>query len=145
MKTSSAGEKAYAGLPLIADLWCQNAYLHAALPVIQNLGLTEPFLARIQIRSNRPAHKFGLIPFAEDILHIRSKYGFVRGAFDTAISEDTSTPAWIVKNIETIRKIERKVYNEHNFFENIKLAFLPIEKIIPEPLENAEQVTVDDN
>ncbi|MDT8300329.1 MAG: hypothetical protein RQ760_02525 [Sedimentisphaerales bacterium] len=132
MKTSSAGEKAYAGLPLIADLWCQNAYLHAALPVIQNLGLTEPFLARIQMRSNRPAHKFGLIPFAEDILHIRSEYGFVRGAFDVAISEDTKTPVWIVKNIDTIRKIERKVYNEHNFFENIKLAFLPIEKIIPE-------------
>jgi len=145
MKTSPPGEKAYAGLPLIADLWCQNAYLHAALPVIQNLGLTEPFLARIQMRSNRPAHKFGLIPFAEDILHIRSEYGFVRGAFDMAISEDTSTPAWIVKNIETIRKIERKVYNEHNFFENIKLAFLPTGKIIPEPLQNAEQVTVDDN
>jgi hypothetical protein len=62
-----------------------------------------------------------------------------------AISEDTGTPAWIVKNIDTIRKIERKVYNEHNFFENVKLAFLPIEKIIPEPRGNAEQGTAGDN
>lgn len=87
--------------------------------------------------SYRAAHKYGLVPLAEDILHIRSQYGFVPGAFDMAISGDKTAPVWIVKNIDTIRKIERKVYNEHNFFENMRLAFLPIEKIVPQPRGNA--------
>ncbi|MHC4799647.1 MAG: hypothetical protein ACYTF1_23685, partial [Planctomycetota bacterium] len=137
-RTSSEGEKARSDLPIIADSWCQNAYLHAALPTIQGLGLTEPFLARTRMRSERPAHKYGLHPLAEDLLRIRSEYGFVPGAFDMAISEDTVIPAWIVKNIDTIRKIEQKVYNEHNFFENMRLAFLPIDKIVPEPRGNAD-------
>lgn len=143
-KTSSEKQKAHSALPLIADFWCQNAYLHAALPTIHSLGLTEPFLARTRMPADRPGHKYGLLPLAEDILHIRSQYGFVPGAFDMAISGDTVTPMWIVNNIDTIRKIERKVYNEHNFFENIKLAFLPIGKIVPELRGNTEQAVADD-
>lgn len=73
--------------PLIADHWCQTAYLHPASPVIHSLGLTEPFLARTRMHSDRPAHKFGLRPLAEDLLNIRCQYGFVCGAFDNVMSD----------------------------------------------------------
>jgi hypothetical protein len=123
--------KTLSGLPILSDSWCQNGFLHAALPVIHNLGLSEPFLARTRMASDRPAHKYGLRPLSLDMLRIRSEYGFVPGAFDRAITEDTNTASWIRENIVSIRKIERKAYNNHNLLDNIGLALTPVETIIP--------------
>lgn len=106
--------------PLIADGWCQTAYLYPVFPVIHSLGLTEPFLARTQMHSNRPAHKLGLKPLAKDLLAIRCQYGFVQGAFDHAISNGHA-PNWIINNIENLRKLEKKVYNKHDFINNIRV------------------------
>lgn len=119
------------GLPITSDSWCQNGYLHQALPVIHNLGLTEPFLGRTKMRSDRPAHKYGLRPLAHDILRIRGQFGFGRGVFDRAIAESQNPQKWIVKNIESLRMIENKVYNTHNFAENLRLALTPVRQIVP--------------
>ena len=119
------------GLPITSDSWCQNGYLHQALPVIHNLGLTEPFLGRTKMRSDRPAHKYGLRPLAHDILRIRGQFGFGRGVFDRAIAESQNPQKWIVKNIESLRAIENKVYNQHDFLENLQLALTPVQKIVP--------------
>lgn len=128
-------------VPITMDSWCQFGYLHAASPTIHSQGLTDPFLARTLMPSERPAHKEGLRALAADLLRIRGQYGFKRGAFDLAISGDTKTPAWIVRNIHSLRIIEQKVYNNHDFFENMGLAFLPIRQIDPKIQGNAGQKT----
>jgi hypothetical protein len=119
------------GLPITSDSWCQNGYLHQAVPVIHNLGLTEPFLGRTKMHSDRPAHKYGLRPLAHDILRIRGQFGFGRGVFDRAIAESQNPQKWIVKNIDSLRMIENKVYNTHNFAENLQLALTPVKQIVP--------------
>jgi hypothetical protein len=119
-------------VPVIVDHWCQTSYLHAALPSIHTLGLTDAFLARTQMPSDRPAHKLGLFTLAKDLLRIRAKYGFRRGAFDDAISADPSTPAWVTGNIHTLRSIEQRVYNRHRLIENITYALQRIRKIQPQ-------------
>lgn len=110
--------------PLISDALCQLAYLHPASPVIHSLGLTDPFLARMEMPIDRPGHKWGLLPLSRDLLQIRSEYGFVRGAFDEAIVRGTA-PLWVPANINSLRRIEQKAYNNHNFLENFASALSP--------------------
>ena len=115
--------------PVIALGWCQTAYLHPAAAYIQVWGLTEAFLARTAMPADRPAHKFGLLPLAKALVPIRAKYGFGPGAFDQAVAEDPATPAWVARNIGTLRQIGQKVYNRHLFCENLRLALRPVPKI----------------
>lgn len=115
-------------VPLIADSWCQNAYLHPASPVIHSLGLTDAFLARTRMRANSTAHKLGLLPLAEDLLGVRCKYGFGRGVFDRAVEEGMA-PGWVSDNIESLRAIEAKVYNRHDLVRNTIISFSPVVKI----------------
>jgi hypothetical protein len=109
---------------------CEDSYRDPGASIVQSLGLTEPFLARTVMVSNRPAHKWGLKDLAADIVTIRETYGFGPGVFDKAIIEGTANP-WIIRNIDSIRLIEKKVYNPHHFFENLKLIFTRIDKIQP--------------
>jgi hypothetical protein len=109
---------------------CEKAFMEARTPIVQSLGLTEPFLGRTVMMSDRPAHKLGLKGLAGDIRDIRQKYGFGPGVFDEAINAGKAD-AWIIENIDSIRLIEKKVYNTHHFFENIQLALTKIEKIQP--------------
>lgn len=121
--------------PLIADGWCQTAFLYPNSSVIQLYGLTESFLARTQMAAVRPGHKPGLEPLAIDLLKIRALYGFQRGAFDQAIADGNASD-WIVNNIEAFRKIEKLVYNEHNLFENLALALSARVTIEPDTTQN---------
>jgi hypothetical protein len=41
-------------------------------------------------------------------------------------------PAWIERNLESIETIERKIYNRHDFLENLKLAFTRVPRIVPD-------------
>ena len=115
---------------IITRCWCQAAYLQPNDKVIQSLGLTEPFLARINMRSNRPAHKLGLRPLAKQILSIRKKYGFGQGVFSKAIY-NKDAQRWMVNNEGSLRQIEAKAYNKHSLWKNFKLAFTPVKRIKP--------------
>jgi hypothetical protein len=84
---------------------------------------------------DRPGHKLGLKSLAEDILHIRAKYGFRRGAFDLAV-EDGAAPDWVLNNIVVLREIEQSVYNEHDFLENFIHALSSCGPIEPGIVEN---------
>ncbi len=64
------------------------------------------------------------------ILKIRKKYGFRKGAFRQAVNDGYAIK-WVVKNLEQIEAIERKVYNEHSFRENLVIAIKPIRKLTP--------------
>jgi len=82
------------------------------------------------MKSDRPAHKEGLRPLANDILQIRARYGFKRGAFRKAVETGTA-PEWVKNNLTSLENIELKVYNRHLFLENFRLAFQRTGKIRP--------------
>jgi len=109
---------------------CAKAYHMFDHRIIHNLGLTEPFLARIVMASDFAGHKLGLMPLAKDILEIRKKYGFQKGAFQQAV-EAGEAPNWVVDNLDKISIIEHKVYNTHNLWENFLLALKHVGKIVP--------------
>jgi hypothetical protein len=94
-------------------------------------GLTDAILARTEMKSVRPAHKVGLWPLAEDIVSIHKASDLVgRGMYRRAVEKGNS-PKWVEKNLETIEVIERKIYNNHNFWENLKLAFTFPKRVKP--------------
>ena len=86
--------------------------------------MTEPILARVDIKADRPAHKFGLRPLARDLKTIIASFDGTphKGMYRKAI-EQRKAPRWIAENIETIEIIEKKMFNTHNFLENMRLAF----------------------
>lgn len=116
---------------ILVEAACYDNYLDAGIPIIFSLGLTEPFLARTIMVSGRPAHKYGLIPLAEDIARVRSKYGFGVGVFEKAVNNGEKAP-WIQENLSQIARIEQKAYNKHNFVDNLVLALSKTKKIDPQ-------------
>lgn len=113
---------------------CRKAYMHPASPVIHSRGLTEPFLSRTPVPSDRPAHKFGLEALALDIRRVRTVYGFRAGAFEGAL-EDGRGKEWMRRNLESIRRIEARAYNRHDFLRNFTVAVRPPEVIDVEDSE----------
>lgn len=119
------------------DSWCRTSYMRPSTLVVHSRGLTEPFLARTPVHSDRPAHKFGLEQLAEDIARVRRAQGFRAGAFDDAL-EAGKGEEWMRRNIESIRSIERRVYNEHGFFANLGMALSSPEVIEVEEPETGQ-------
>jgi len=70
--------------------------------------------------SDRPAHKFGLLPLAADIAAIHRNFGFGKGVFRKAM--DSVPSAWLMRNLPAIELIEKKGYNDHSFVRNLRLA-----------------------
>jgi hypothetical protein len=124
-KERYAGHRRPAARP---EWWCRTAYVRPAAPVVHSLGLTEPFLARTHMRSDRPDHKEGLKVLADHIAWLRQRYGFRRGVFDDAL-RDGVAPSWVAPNIVTIRLIEAKTFNRHRFLDNLGLALSRVPKI----------------
>ncbi len=108
---------------VVTDGWCVRLYFAFDKHVVHWWGLTEPVLARARVPSERPGHKYGLIPLAHDLSRVhRSQLGTPgRGMFRRAVSEGRAAP-WIAENIETLTLIERKMYNRHEVWENVQLA-----------------------
>ena len=99
---------------------------------VHSLGLTDPILARVDVEYKRPAHKWGLTFLANDMVKIYREAGNTPGpgVFRRAVDEGRA-PEWIVKNIDTIEMIERRMFNRHHFFENLRLALTPIPRMDP--------------
>jgi len=90
-----------------------NRYVHFC-------GLTEPILARVDVPEQRPGHKAGLLPLAYDLARIRSHYHYVkRGITDIAI-RDGLAPKWLSANRNKTRMVEARMYNSHDFIENLE-------------------------
>ena len=110
---------------------CVIAYRDFYKRVIQSYGLTEAILARTVMRSDRPAHKHGLVPLAKQLAALQKSFGnkpYI-GMYRKAVERGTAPP-WIAKNLKDIEIIEQKIYNDHNFWNNLKLAF-SFPKIVP--------------
>lgn len=106
--------------------WCVKMFREYDVRWIHRLGLTDAFLARTNAPPSpfdRPAHKHGLIPLAHDIVAVfRLTPEPGRGMFRRAVEQRRAAP-WIAVNLESFELIERKVFNGHDFFENLRLAF----------------------
>jgi len=117
---------------LFSHYWCQAAFLNPRALVIHSLGLTEPFLARTVMQPSSPGHYWGLEEMAKSIMDLRHRYGFRPGVFAFALRQG-SAPSWVENNLQSISQIEQKIYNRHNFSENLNLALTPVVKILPSP------------
>lgn len=110
--------------------WCEWAWRTSNVRVIQNLGLTDPLLARVEMEPDRPAHKSGLQAMAEDIRAVHQRYTAAPGMYRLAVEQKVAAD-WIERNLETIELVERKIYNRHDPSENIGLAFTFTDRIQP--------------
>jgi hypothetical protein len=89
--------------------------------VIHSWGLTQPILARADVPTDRPGHKYGLRPLAQDLAAVYRAEPRGRGMFQRAVA-DGKAPSFVRENLTRIRVLERKMYNQHAFGENLKLA-----------------------
>ncbi len=112
--------------------WCATIYGKPRERVVHSLGLTDPFLARTRMRSDRPAHKYGLVPIARDLRMLLLANGNRPhvGMFREAV-RNGSAPRWALGNLETLAILERKAYNRHDRLENTRLAVFFPAKIDP--------------
>lgn len=114
-----------------ADFWCVGNYKNFNQRIIHSLGLTDAILARTEMKIDKPAHRWGLLPLAQDLVLIQESSEYIgRGMYRKAV-EAGRAPKWIRKNLESIEVIERKIYNNHNLRENLKLAFTFPKRIEP--------------
>ena len=66
-----------------------------------------------------------------DLLRVQAKQDFGRGMHRAAAESGDAAP-WIAANLEALEVIERKIYNTHDFGENLGLAFTFPPRIQPQ-------------
>jgi hypothetical protein len=105
-----------------ASSLCLANYNDFSTRIIHSLGLTDAILARCEMPMTRPSHKAGLVPLAKDMLAVQKQAGEIgRGMYRQAV-EAGRAAAWISNNLEPIEVIEKKIYNHHDWAENLRLA-----------------------
>jgi hypothetical protein len=108
-----------------AEGLCLRIYEQPDVRVVHLFGLTDPFLARVRVKANRPGHKRGLFVLARDLVGLRDHpRANERGGLARAVA-DGRAPSWVKANLEVLSVIERKVYNRHQLIENLGLALTP--------------------
>ena len=78
----------------------------------------------------KPAHKSALIPLSKDIVRIQERAERIGPGMYRRAVEDGSAPRWIEENLASIETIERKIYNRHDFAENLRLALVFPDRIV---------------
>jgi hypothetical protein len=89
-------------------------------------------LAHAQVQAERPGHKYRLLELARDLREARQAAGLPRdtGLHRRAVELGRVAP-WIAENLPAIELVEKKMYNRHDWSENLKLAFSPATSITP--------------
>jgi hypothetical protein len=114
-------------LPIMTTGSCREAYENFGSRVIHNYGLTDPFLARIPGKFGRPGHKLvqgqanDLVSLEEQSVRAHHRPVDVRYWL-----KQGPLPKWIARNAEGLLLIERKMLNQHDFAQNLELAFTPV-------------------
>lgn len=121
----------FAYADILAFDWCVSNYKHFDSRRINSLGLTDAILARVEMASDRPAHKLGLRPLAKDLERIQRAAPVIgRGMYRRAV-ESGQAPDWIARNLAAIETVERKIYGPRHIRESLALAFSPRISIQP--------------
>jgi hypothetical protein len=119
---------------------CWKLYAAPERRAIHALGLTEAYLAQVEMPAERPGHKWGLMRLARDIERVQRWWarapepGMYRAALGAGVA-----PEWMGRNLARLEWIERKVHNRHHPLENLALALTSPGRIQPpaEPEEAA--------
>lgn len=111
--------------------WCRSGYVEYHNHLVHGLGLTDAILGRTDAVIDRPAHRWGLVRLGHDIESINQKIPVHdRGMYRQAV-ESGIAPEWIAKQLDIIEILEKKIYNRHEFSENLQLAFTRVPKLSP--------------
>jgi hypothetical protein len=128
-RTESAAPTRY-----VTEGLCVRAYFAFDQNIVHRWGLTEPILARTDVKSDRPGHKYGLLRLARELARSRQA---ARGAGEPVSVRRAlargERPKWIEANLGAIEQVERKMYNRHRFWENLTLATAPTDRIVVAP------------
>lgn len=126
---------------IFAGTWCRRQYMGIRDRWVHGFGLTDAVLARTEAGWLKPGHKTPLIPLSKDIVRIEREAAVVGPGLYRRAVDAGRAPAWVVANLASIEVIERKIYNHHDFWENLALAFqFPPRIVIPGPPTEAPPV-----
>jgi hypothetical protein len=130
---------------ILAGTWCRRQYVGIRDRWVHGFGLTDAILARTEAGWLKPGHKTPLIPLSKDIVRIEREAAAIGPGMYRRAVEAGHAPAWVVANLASIEVIERKIYNQHDFWENLVLAFdFPARIVVPgAPLESPPQGAID--
>jgi hypothetical protein len=97
---------------------------------IHSYGLTDAVLSRVAVPADRPGHKEILRQLAAQLAVVLEWWGRPpeRGMYRAAVEKGVAPP-WARKNLDSLELMERKLYNSHDFFENLRLALHMGERI----------------
>ena len=104
---------------------CLENYVYFDRYIMHTYGLTNAILARANVPARRPGHKEDLRKLGQNLARLEESVGSLRSRVVTRAAARRMVPAWVIENLATIRAIENKVYNRHDFAENLRLALRP--------------------
>ena len=106
----------------ITDSWCVRMFKRFNERLIHLDGLTDAYLSHMPVAAWRPGHKSKFLKqFGYELSRIQDARGWGRGVHRAAV-EAGEAPQWVADNLDAIEAIEARVYNDHDFFANLKLA-----------------------
>jgi hypothetical protein len=129
---SRAGEVPYT--KILSHGWCRLAYERLDTYFLHSLGLTEPVLARVSLpwAEPHPGHRWDVSILAIDLERLRSRSPMAEASPNGIMSQrlsavddvewPSSVAEWLRRSRPELARIERKIYNQHDFIENLKLA-----------------------
>ena len=116
---------------VIGEHYCAEIYKQFDTHVVHTLGLTDAYLARTNMKTDRPAHKFGLKPLGFQLAELRERAGGLGVGMHRRAVEEGYAPSWVAENLDSFELIERKVFNQHRLWENVWISLTPIPRINP--------------
>jgi len=112
--------------------WCVTLYKAFNVRIVQAFGLTDAVLARVPMRRSARANKHGLLPLAQDLVALLDAYG-EPGVGDVPHDGRTRAGPGVDRGepggAGTAR---RKVYNRHDFWENLRAALTRVPAVVVE-------------
>lgn len=111
--------------PVFANEICLENYVYFDRYIVHTYGLTEAILARANVPAVRPGHKEGLRRLGADLARVNRELMAPGTRAITRGAERRMLPSWVLENLMVVKAIENRVYNHHNFSENLRLALRP--------------------
>lgn len=116
---------------LVLHGWCAKLYKDFPSYALHDWGLTDPWLARLNVPADRPGHKGALNRvFGPQLFRMRQRVAPGPGSVRAAV-EGGHAPPFIQKNQKAAEVVEAKAYNRHDFFDNLRLALTRVPKLEP--------------
>lgn len=112
---------------------CLENYVHFDRWIVHTYGLTDAILARANVPARRPGHKEDLKKMGRSLARLVRSAGPRGKRVITRAARRRSAPSWILENLQTIEAIENRVYNRHDFIDNLRLALRPTGRLTIRP------------